>query len=479
MVILTPGNSATMTLTDYDSVTVQTRGVVTIEAISGLGVAAGVIAQISGSRTFGPYSAGQIKLTASAADVLYDVQDGADNGTKPYNPAAVATSLLSLRLAQSAATAKGANPFDLAVMASPPTITEGGAVPSPGRTVGYWTSTNDRANFNVLGLGAEVFKSQYATNYLRGASARTAVATYQNAASGFVVEYTTDAPLIKQEFLNSSTLPIFISVNGAFTSASGHTTVAQNGAISIDFGGVRAIRTLRFYFQQDHGFGRVTIGADDVLYAPAISRPKMLVIGDSYIAGTLSPSGPIVKSLTGVLREVSGCDVIGHGVGGSGYVNGVALTNSFRLDDAAAVAPDLITIALGINDLGLSGIQSAALSSLQGLRSRLPNTPIVVFGPWPGSNNLSANLLAADAAISQAVASMGDSRILFESTVTASPTVSPWSFGTKDADTATGTAGPSLYITGNDGTHPSIYGAEYLARRKLAATVSNLARMSL
>lgn len=80
MLILNPGNSATMTLTDYDSVTVQTRGVVRVEAISGLGVAAGVIAEVSGSRTFGPYSAGQIKLTGSVADVYYDVSDGAQPG---------------------------------------------------------------------------------------------------------------------------------------------------------------------------------------------------------------------------------------------------------------------------------------------------------------------------------------------------------------------------------------------------------------
>lgn len=76
MATLSSGQSVTLTLTDNDSVTVQTAGVVVVEAVSGLGVTAGKIAEITGSQTFGPYQAGSIKLTASVKDAYYETADG-------------------------------------------------------------------------------------------------------------------------------------------------------------------------------------------------------------------------------------------------------------------------------------------------------------------------------------------------------------------------------------------------------------------
>lgn len=69
-------------LSANDSLNLQTRGTVTVEAVSGLGIAAGVIGTYaSGSTTLGPYAAGVIKITAGMADVIFGVTDGDDAGT--------------------------------------------------------------------------------------------------------------------------------------------------------------------------------------------------------------------------------------------------------------------------------------------------------------------------------------------------------------------------------------------------------------
>ena len=73
---LNAGANVTVTLSDLDSITIQTAGVVVLTAASGLGIPAGKIAEITGQRTVGPYSAGQINLAASVVECYYEVADG-------------------------------------------------------------------------------------------------------------------------------------------------------------------------------------------------------------------------------------------------------------------------------------------------------------------------------------------------------------------------------------------------------------------
>lgn len=70
------GANVTLTLSDADSITIQTAGVVTLTAVAGLGISAGKIAEITGSRTIGPYAAGQLNLAAAVAECYYEVADG-------------------------------------------------------------------------------------------------------------------------------------------------------------------------------------------------------------------------------------------------------------------------------------------------------------------------------------------------------------------------------------------------------------------
>jgi len=68
--------NVTLNLTDFDSVTISTLGVATVSAVSGLGVAAGKIAEFSGVRTLGPFTAGSLSIAASVRDCQYEVADG-------------------------------------------------------------------------------------------------------------------------------------------------------------------------------------------------------------------------------------------------------------------------------------------------------------------------------------------------------------------------------------------------------------------
>jgi hypothetical protein len=76
MTTLANGSNVTLTLGDFDSVTISTQGVAIVTATSGLGVVAGKVAEFTGTRTFGPYTAGQLNIAASVTACQYEVADG-------------------------------------------------------------------------------------------------------------------------------------------------------------------------------------------------------------------------------------------------------------------------------------------------------------------------------------------------------------------------------------------------------------------
>jgi hypothetical protein len=70
------GANVTLTLTDWDSVTVATAGVAVLTVVSGLDVPAGKLAELTGSRTFGPFAPGSLRIDASVVECSYEVADG-------------------------------------------------------------------------------------------------------------------------------------------------------------------------------------------------------------------------------------------------------------------------------------------------------------------------------------------------------------------------------------------------------------------
>ncbi|HBI70018.1 MAG TPA: hypothetical protein DDZ22_13705, partial [Massilia sp.] len=64
--------TASLTLTDNDSVTISTLGVAIVSNSSGK------IAEFAGTRTLGPFAAGSLTIFASGRDCSYEVADGPD-----------------------------------------------------------------------------------------------------------------------------------------------------------------------------------------------------------------------------------------------------------------------------------------------------------------------------------------------------------------------------------------------------------------
>ena len=64
--------TASLTLTDNDSVTISTLGVAIVSNSSGK------IAEVAGTRTLGPFAAGSLTIFASGRDCSYEVADGPD-----------------------------------------------------------------------------------------------------------------------------------------------------------------------------------------------------------------------------------------------------------------------------------------------------------------------------------------------------------------------------------------------------------------
>lgn len=77
MLILNSGYSVSLNIAAGDKVTVSTTGLFKAEAVSGLGIAAGVIdSAYDGTKTYSFSSAGVLKLTASNLDCTYDQYSG-------------------------------------------------------------------------------------------------------------------------------------------------------------------------------------------------------------------------------------------------------------------------------------------------------------------------------------------------------------------------------------------------------------------
>ncbi len=141
-------------------------------------------------------------------------------------------------------------------------------------------------------------------------------------------------------------------------------------------------------------------------YSAANRPPRVIIVGDSYTEGTGALGTWRGFALS--LRQKFGWDTWMSGSGGTGYLNpgpnGRKKLRDRVQTDIIRQNPDLVIIAGGTND---GGYGEAALYSEAGLLydeilSALPNTRIVVVGPWwpnasavPGLGEVRAGIKAA------------------------------------------------------------------------------------
>lgn len=308
-----------------------------------------------------------------------------------------------------------------------------------------------------------------------------------------VFETITDDPNPAFNFLVNSTVParIFVGSPSGYdmvqVDAGGVAMGATNpNYYTITWASGRKLRRYRIEMSntQNSNLNGYAIGSTSVMYAPRVDALQGIFITDSY-GGTTSPSAGFNSDFLAVaalryagIRYAQGCGQAGAGYeAGSTSWNGSGTTaridllfsnGGFALPSQYSTGvtfdPAVVCFAAGYNDVAgtPANITANALTAFRGARTLWPNAVIIVFGPQNGAHNSSAGALASEAAILSAFNTWADARSAFVPVL--NDPAGAWVRGTGFVGATNGT-GNSDFYTGADGTHPPIWGAEYMARR--------------
>jgi lysophospholipase L1-like esterase len=379
-------------------------------------------------------------------------------------PPAILRETLGAKLRRIAKDAIHNNPWDNAVMASPPTVT-----PAASADAGATNLISIRSNLSVCRLLGATWTDD-------GSSSMVPSTTTRNDASKFaysgVIEFETDSPIVSVG-LQTSGISCLIEVDGYFASKT-PTTRSGSGTqyVNVTFGS-SARRLLRLHAAHSARF----IGLPAIYRAWQTSQSDIIravITGDSYTASTgvdgVALSWANIFGLLMGWRDVRAC-----GIGGTGYIapgGGTAWKCRDHISDITGVSPDVVVFAHGTNDAvySASDITAEALLNYQAVRSALPNALIIVLGAWPQNSGPSFSILTVENAISAAVSQFGDDNCLFVPVSTFAG--GSWVFGTGKSGATNGTGNADLYqggTTGSDGVHPNQAGHLYLAQRAASA----------
>ncbi|WP_407122754.1 SGNH/GDSL hydrolase family protein [Bradyrhizobium sp. STM 3561] len=375
------------------------------------------------------------------------------------------------KLKRAIAKARISNPVDAAVAGTLPTITT-----AFDATLATFFQPQDSVAgtvpaFNLLGGNALDF-GLVAT----GVHGYQVSATQSNTgavSNQLVLEFDSDAPKIMVRGAQGTWR---VEVNGQFLSKTGNATAAGGGEqqLVLDWSGVRSLRSYRFHPVSGGWFSRVGVDALSRVSRPRKERVRAVFAGDSYTSGTGATYGD--SDWASIAAYLLGIDDPWHSaLTGTGFLNpGTTWTARSHVSDITGASPDLVVIAYGTNDTGLSGIQAEVLLYLQTIRASLANVPIVVLGPWPKATGPSAAILTVESAVSAAVTQFNDPLCAF--VPVSADTVGSWVFGTGFVGATNGSGNSDVYID-TDGIHPSNAGHEFLGRRAAAGIATALMAM--
>jgi hypothetical protein len=260
--------------------------------------------------------------------------------------------------------------------------------------------------------------------------------------------------------------------------------VASNSRVQLDmteFG----LYEIAVGMQESITIRGMALEADGVWVAVPAAEPVPLV-GDSYVAGRVSPDVTGDPCLIGAMTHLSGGDFnfINLGVSDTGWATPAGVNYGFThaerlqyLADVTNYSGARVAVYLGgLNDADTGKtagqVQTEAANAIAHFKAAT-SARLVILSCQPATRNNSAAVQAVNQGLEAAVNLDGSDRVAFENW-TGSVT------GTKDLDTASGVAGLSRYVTGNDGIHlgPSFTsgGNEYVGRRLLAGIASAAGR---
>ena len=310
-------------------------------------------------------------------------------------------------------------PHTLPAMVSPPTVTVTAAVSNPaGMAVNYSFASGSLVP-SYKGGGSEVFS----TNYRKFPNATLSLGTVIGTTWRASIRTTSARVAFSLAGTTVANYRFLVRTPGGeerYVDKVG-TNLGANSFVVLDFGS-SADRIVTVENQDTSSFRAVNVDTGFTATNPDDSAEIALFLGDSLTAAT---PGPTTKR-DGVVHctaELLGLrNFWASGAGGTGYVatsSGTRYKLADRIADDINRAKALGTVAkafilMGVNDIGLSGVQAEAAACFDIARALLPSASISVASPYDTAapSAAASDYLAVKAAIQSALVGRGGFRFL-------------------------------------------------------------------
>lgn len=306
------------------------------------------------------------------------------------------------------------NPHSLSAMASPPTITT--STSDLSATYPNMVVMATQANVDTYALiengrqalAASVFEQPYAATQSSGTLVKVASRISVTANADVVAFYVIGTTLAYRFLVNDQ----YIDFTGTVPAA---TSGTGSNYIVLTFAS-KASRKITIELQQSCAVRRIQIKSGDSYGTkPTAKGRRGLVLGDSVTAATGATA--FGDGYVHVAGDYLGMELWPSGVGSTGYVNTSSGTR-YKLSERIATdldsallygSLDIVAVAMGLNDLGLAGIQAEAETCFSIIRGRCPAALVFVVNTWDAGAPAapSSNYNTAKAAIQAAVGSRG------------------------------------------------------------------------
>lgn len=283
-------------------------------------------------------------------------------------------------------------------------------------------------------------------------------------------------------FMPSNSAQVRVIVDGRYLMPGSNVVGGADQWFVIDWTGSTGRRLRRYEVETGKSasyFGCAQTSTQAMVSASDGGEPRMVMIGDSYNAG--SSYGPWLAggSIAQLLAKRLGWrDAWNLSVGGTGYLNASAGFHTYRqrIPQVLALNPDIVMLMGSTNDVGYppAAVQAEVRQTLAEIRSGT-SAPVVVIGV-PSINVPGA--AATEAAVAAAVAEVADPFTFFIPICGAQP---PWVVGGwNNAGTVpSGSSNAGLYIAA-DNVHPPEIGFDLYAQRvEMAVRASVLPALAL
>lgn len=398
--------------------------------------------------------------------------------------------------------ARGSNPYEIPVMAAPPTV----AMSTTADASGTMATAVPMVASNALSPAAQNRVAWYGGKPTVASGAHVGLVVSSAApASGTgyasanvlatdillngAAEIETDSDVVEFQLYGKNDKVVMFQVDGVYVDKTG--TAFTSSTTTDHFAKLtlasRKVRRIRAMLSTTTGVGVTFVRSIRVKTNCSFWMPDQSGVlrcgwaGDSYSEGfpySLGVPNGTWSTLACELLGVRDCRQLA--VGGTGYVSEGSPTRKKFSDQVPFwinQAPwDLFVSAHGYNDHGNSSadVQAGVVAGISQIRAAYPSLPIVVLGAQGGVRNLSAGTLAVEAGISAGVSQLNDPLIKF---APVSTDASPWLTGTGNTGATNNSGNSDVYI-GPDAVHPSYpAGHEYLALRAANAIRGAVASM--